>query len=102
MPYLVATSPALARWGNDLHVANAEALAEVLAAERDVEPDVAVRAESLALLAPGHAFITELGRRVAAGSTTAEAALALRPQLEAAFAVLDAGLGSAGRRVSRR
>ena len=103
MPYLTATSPALARSLNDLYVGNAEMLAAVLGEEGDrVADSVELRVEALALLAPSHAFITELGRRVARGESTAEAAGALRPGLEAAFDVLDLGLGAPARGQRRR
>ena len=103
MPYLTATSPALARSLNDLYVRNAEMLAAVLGEERGRPADgIDLCVEALALLAPSHAFITELGRRTARGASTAEAALALRPQLEAAFDALDRGLGARARGKERR
>jgi hypothetical protein len=93
MPYLTATSPLLGRALNDLFVRNAEQLAGVLAEERGLAADdLAVRAEALALLAPSHAFLTDIGRRAARGESTADAARALRPSLEEAFARLGAGL----------
>src|SRR6478736_9056456 len=68
MPYLTATSPALARSLNDLYVRNAEMLAALLGEERGRAADaIDLRVEALALLAPSHAFITELGRRAARG-----------------------------------
>jgi AcrR family transcriptional regulator len=96
MPYLTATSPALARSLNDLYVRNAADLAAVLGAEQSrPADDLGVRVQALALLAPSHAFIQQLGRRLAAGESTADAARALRPGLEAAFARLRTGLGDA-------
>jgi len=95
MPYLTATSPALARSLNDLYVRNAAELAALLAEERGrPSDDIEIRVEALALLAPSHAFISELGRRTAAGLSTAEAAASLREGLEAAFATLESGLGT--------
>lgn len=94
MPYLAATSPALGRHLNDLYVRNAAELA-VLLAEEQGRPatDLAVQVQALALLAPSHAFIRQLGRGLAEGGETASVATALRPELEAAFDRLGEGLG---------
>lgn len=103
MPYLVATSDSLRRWGNDLFVTDAAALGEVLAEERGLEPtDLACRAEATALLAVSHAFLAELGRRLVAGEPASVVCADLRPRVEAAYDRLGRGLQADPADLTRR